>query len=78
VSGISPLHAKGQSGPESQQYTLINGGLSMTHPVADPVADSPRAFLSRVYENYAFRTLLWILAGAVVGAFVLPVLFALE
>jgi len=43
----------------------------MTHPVAD----SLRPFISRTYENFAFRMSLWIAAGAVAGIIIAQVLF---
>jgi len=49
---------------------IDDGGLSMTHPVAD----SLRAF-SRAYENFAIRMSLWILAGGIAGSFAARVLF---
>jgi len=43
----------------------------MTHLVADGL----RPFLSRAYENFAFRMSLWILAGGVAGSFAARILF---
>ena len=39
------------------------------------VADGLRPFLSRAYENFAFRMSLWIAAGAVAGIIIAQVLF---
>ena len=57
--------------PPTSTMHIVNGGLSMTYLVADGL----RPFLSRTYENFAFRMSLWILAGGVVGSFAAWVVF---
>jgi len=73
VVSVGNLAAACEKSKRSQKSTMhIDGwGLSMTHPVAN----SLRPFLSRAYENFAFRMSLWILAGAVIGSFAAQVLF---